>query len=818
MHCIKMFRSILFTILPGLLVFCSCADKISGTVDDTDTGICVYLPDNTPAIDAIIKFIPSTRSQTTGLPKKGSASSAVAVVRTDASGKFKVPVLADSTYNIFMEKGDLKAFQGEVVITSQGHSIQDDTLSKTGSFTAFIGLDPKDMHNVGSVAIQILGSDVQFTNPDKNGSFTFKDIAAGSYKLRLETNLPEYSPTFFTMPIQSGIDSIYPDTITIEYTGIHSVTGLSAVFDTSNGVVRLSWSSTKYSNILDYVVFRDAEPTVTYSAIPYKATTDTTLLDTIYDIKNTPIDTQTLSYKYRVAIRNNSTDIGNTYGAISVTATPYQSFIPKVTNPAISFDTLHGVAYVSWDSIPAASGVSGYRVIRTVAPLMEPAKTDTLLFSASHAFIDTIFPKLISFEEINPVEITYTISALHSIWNVYGIESAVSDTVYSFKAFPPLISAGMNQTVDISSDVLLVGSVTAATFPVVKKEWKVGDSEWVAGVDSIHFKTNSEHTRETISCFFRVTDSVGNVTIDTMVVTKTPLMVTLSKFPSQIQGTTVVIPLLNKIDSQNDYLYLGYIDIGKYGIWSTSDFNNYSVESANTGITDTGSFFTFKNNYYVYNIPSLNSSCKSFKSSDGISWAEIQPVINQGDSYAYPWDIKFLPRKDDILLVTSKFIEVANYKATYENILYKTNDGLNWDSISNALPQERLADLLTIGNSLCLITSYNKYISSDEGITWSVNNFWDTDGDLFPDDFYSSASSDSLTLVAYLEKPSLTEKIAMYKNGVWTNIPIELLNISTISPHYFAMKVIENKCLVYERSRTDAFYTFDETVRSFKLY
>lgn len=813
MQCIKMFRSILFTILPGLLVFCSCANKISGTVDDTDTGICVYLPDNTPAIDAIIKFIPSTRSQTTGLPKKGSASSAVAVVRTDASGKFKVPVLADSTYNIFMEKGDLKAFQGEVIITSQGHTIQDDTLSKTGSFTAFIGLDPKDMHNVGSVAIQILGSDVQFTNPNKNGSFTFEDIAAGSYKLRLETNLPEYSPTFFTMPIQSGIDSIYPDTITIEYTGIHSVTGLSAVFDTSNGVVRLSWSSTKYSNILDYVVFRDAEPTVTYSAIPYKATTDTTLLDTIYDIKNTPIDTQTLSYKYRVAIRNNSTDIGNTYGAISVTATPYQSFIPKVTNPAVSFDTLHGVAYVSWDSIPAASGVSGYRVIRTVAPLMEPAKTDTLLFSASHAFIDTIFPKLISFEEINPVEITYTISALHSIWNVYGIESAVSDTVYSFKAFPPLISAGMNQTVDISSDVLLVGSVTAATFPVVKKEWKVGDSEWVAGVDSIHFRTNSEHTRETIYCFFRVTDTVGNVAVDTMEVTKTPLVVTLSKLPSRYQGTPVVNPLkiVKKIDSQNEYLHLGYIDNGKYGTWSTSDFNNYSIVSASMGITNTGNFFTFKNNYYVYNISSPGSLYKSYKSSDGISWSEIQPVIGHGDSY---WYSTFLPRKNDILLAISKY-EWVNNETIYENILFKSNDGLNWDSVSNTLPQEKLAALLTIGNDLCLITYQNKYISSDGGMTWSVNKLWDTDGDLFPDDFYSSVSSDSLALVAYTERPSYTKKIAMYKNGVWTNIPIEILNILQGNNSSFFMTVIENKCLVYQRS---SFYPYDEIVRSFKLY
>lgn len=226
--------------LPGLLFFCTTSDKISGTVDDTDTGISVYLPDSTPAVDAVIKFIPSTRSQTTGLFKKLTAPSAVAVVRTSASGKFQIPVLADSTYNVFMEKGDLKAFQGEVVITSQGNSIHDDTLRTTGSFSAIVGLDPKDMHNVGSVAIQILGSDVQYTNPDKNGLFTFKGIASGSYKLRLATSLPEYSPTFFTMPIQSGINSIYPDTILLKYTGIPSVAGLQENLVTQYEILKSS--------------------------------------------------------------------------------------------------------------------------------------------------------------------------------------------------------------------------------------------------------------------------------------------------------------------------------------------------------------------------------------------------------------------------------------------------------------------------------------------------------------------------------------------------------------------------------------------------
>jgi hypothetical protein len=920
----KILSRLILSTLPVIFFFCTESDKLAGTVDDTDTGISVYLPDSTPAVNAVIKFIPSTRSQTTGLNKKlKTSSAAVAVVKTDSTGRFKVPALADSTYNIFMEKGDLKAFQGEVVITSQGNTIHDDTLRKTGSFTATVGLDPKDMHNVGSVAVQILGSDVQYLNPDKKGLFTFKDIAPGNYKLRLETSLPEYSPTYFTMTIKSNIDSIYPNTIFLKYTGIPSVHGLSAQFDTSSGIVKLSWDSTEYSNILDYVVFRDAEPTVTYSSTPYKATSATSLVDTIFNVQKNPIDSHTLGFKYRVAIRNNSTVIGNTFGAASVTATPYKSVLPQIDSikvtfdtlsgtavvswksvPSIdssydytiirnikdrpltgfaaelqnvvntvdtinhlssatfldslfgkklafnslssysicytisvfkkdwklygkekksdslliipyktrvpqitglytTFDTLHGVSFVSWDSIPAATGVSKYRVIRTVTRLLQPPKIDTLPLSANYAFIDTIYPNLVTFDEINQVKVSYIISAFHSAWNIYGIEKTITNTVFSYKAFPPKISAGMDQTVDISSDVLLVGRTISATFPVIKREWKIGDGAWVDGGDTIQFRTNSEHTREMLPCLFRVSDNVGNIAIDTMTVMKTPLVVTLSKFPSK-QGTSVI----EKINSTTEFLHIGEIDYNKYGVWSTTDLKNYKLLTSNPGITG-GQFFKFQNNYYIYNISDHGYIRKSFKSSDAITWSEITPIISQGTTTAWS---PIVPLQDKMIGFSCNY----RYNNQIENIIYKSTDGIIWDSISNILPQESLKDLFKIGDTLCLVSNVNKYKSSDGGITWKADKFWDTDGDLFPDNFYSSAYSDSVIVVAYQERPSQIKRMAMFRNGIWKVLPTDILDISPNTSSNFTMIVLGNRCLIFEYPSSYNREIYSS--QSFKLY
>ncbi len=705
MQLIKNFKRILLSTLPVVFFFCSGSDKITGTVDDTDTGISVYLPDSTPAVDAVIKFIPSTRSQTTGLTKQRAISSAaVAVVKTDSLGRFQVPALADSTYNIFMEKGDLKAFQGEVVITSQGNTVHDDTLRKTGSFSATVGLDPKDMHNVGSVAVQILGSDVQYLNPDKKGYFTFKDIAPGSYKLRLETSLPEYSPTYFTMMIKSVVDSIYPDTIYIKYNGIPSVHGLSAQFDTSSGIVKLSWDSTEYSNILDYVVFRDAEPTVTYSEVPYKATSATALVDTIFDINKTPVDTQTLGFKYRVAIRNNSTLIGNTFGAVSVTATPFR-------------------------------------------------------------------PQLI-------------------------------------------ISAGSNQTVDISSEVLLSGKIISSKFPVISREWNIGNSTWVLGGDSVQFRTNNKFSMEKIQCFFRVTDSMGNTVIDTVYITKTPYIDTLSKFPSPIDPYILhqysSIPLIKKIDSPNEFLFFGHVSNGMYGIWSTTDFKNYTLLSASTGITNPGYFFVFQKNYYIYNIITENTNAKSYKSSDAISWSEIKPELHSRDT-SDTSTILFFPQKDKLYFIGHKYIQ-SGYESKFWYLLYRSNDGIIWDSIASNLPQEYPNSFFSIDGSLCLVTTSNKYYKSiDDGTTWNSDKFWDYDCDIYRDNFFRAGYSDSVAIVSYNDRPSQINRMAMHKNGSWEILPTEPLKNftdNTLFPLVFG-----NKCIVIVNP-----FSNNYIVESFTLY
>jgi hypothetical protein len=1024
-------------LLPLLMsMFCSNDNPVTGTITETNTGIAVCMPDGTPAIDAIVKFIPASRTQSIVLSKTASGNSASAVVKTNNKGRFEVPALADSVYNIFMEKDNLKAFQGSVAISPLGNAIHDDTLRQTGSFTAIVGLDPKDMHKVGAVIVQILGSDVQFLNPDDSGMFTFKNIAAGSYKLRLELNESGYSQTFFTMNIQSGIDSLYPDTIKMKYTGIPSVKGLTADFDTSKGVIILKWLKSKYTNLLDYVIYRDDASSVGYSTEIYKSTTDTIYSDTIFNVTDTASTSSAKSYRYRIAIRDNSINIGNSFGAVTVTATPhyevlpvidsiyvhfdtssgiakltwksapeidstfeytlirsisgytktlfgnelydtliklcdtlgnvqlesfsdtlfpktlsfsdsltfrisyklsvyrrdwklsgkpkestpffikpYKNIVPLISSPKMAFDTLNGTLELSWKNSSRDTAVNRYRIIRTVVNSSTSLNstdttdiTDTTVFSDSifpnfvpfntssvtkiyysivtynsdwkvygdkvvlpeiqitpykplipnitnlsinydtlkgiatvhwdsvsipevttyriirnisnairsitisdtipslkgTSFTDTIYPKTIPIEEISGTQIRYNIASYHSKWEMYGENISSSRIVYSYKAFKPVISAGNDQTVDISTDVLLEGKVISTTYPVVKMEWKIGENSWVDAGDSgkVHFISNSDHYRELITCVFRVSDSMGNAAEDTTIITKTPLLVTLSKFSSRLQGTQTCKSFIEKTNSSDDFLFYGEIDYGKFGIWSTSDLNSFALLNANTSIKNYGQLLKYNNIYYIYNI---SKWAKSYKSNDGVSWVEIAPSFTQGTVVA----------QGPIITLDDKMITIIKDDWGGVCKMNECIDGITWDTLSQNIPFGNIIAFFKLGSSMGLITTNGKYTSDDKGLSWQQNTMWDIDGDVFPDDVYQAAFTDSVTIISYQERPAYIKRIAMFRKGKWQVLPIDKIGISFNnygSNLYFG--VVRNLCLITEYN----YNSNSEINRIFKLY
>jgi hypothetical protein len=645
-------------------IFANCnVNQTAGTVDDTDTGISVYLPDGQPAENATVKFIPASRSQTTGMFKVLAGNAASAVVKTNRNGKFEVPSLPDSIYNVFMEKDDLKAFQGSVTIISNTTTLHDDTLRQTGSFSAYVALDPRDMHNVKSVVIQILGSDIQFLNPENNGKFKFDNIAAGTYRLRLETNIAEYSPTFYDMTVRSGIDSISSDTIHLNYTGIPSVKGLTASYDTSSGTVILNWQKTTYSNLLNYIIYRDNASAVDFSKTPYKATADTIYRDTIFREHTTD---SLVNYCYRVAIRNNSTTIGSTFGSVTITAIPFRAVLPVVDTIKTIFDTLEGRVNLKWKLNMLLDSNYDYFITRIIKgyiaspvginltePKIEKFDTlghfamsattdslfgkiisykDSLLYKVNYSaavykknwqlvgkslnsdtlniqpyrnliphldsiqldydtirgimtvkqlqnitdtnlstctiirsivnaqsqkpyidtvinwngrvFIDTIYPKYISNENFGNTLITYQIAVNHKKWGLTGLFTSCSKSVKSYKAFVPVIDAGSNQVVVLTTDVTVKGAILSAAFPIVKREWKIGGNDWISADEngSVQFKAVNPAENDTITCIYKVTDATGNFAFDTVFIRTTPVSVTAVEGNVRFSGIGISIP------------------------------------------------------------------------------------------------------------------------------------------------------------------------------------------------------------------------------------------------------------------------------------
>ncbi len=67
-----------------------------------------------------------------------------------------------------------------------------------------------------------------FTVPaDSIGNFSLSNIAEGSYSVRILTTLDDYTPKDTTLTITSGASETLPDTLTLPFTGIPVVQGLS---------------------------------------------------------------------------------------------------------------------------------------------------------------------------------------------------------------------------------------------------------------------------------------------------------------------------------------------------------------------------------------------------------------------------------------------------------------------------------------------------------------------------------------------------------------------------------------------------------------
>ena len=487
-----------------LVVSCTPDNPVSGGETQNEDYVAVYMPDGvTPAANAAVKIIPSDRNQRTVTAKKRNAGG-FTVLTTDENGHFTVPSLSDSTYNIFLEKDSLKAFQKSRLITSSGHLVSDDTLQQTGSFTATVALQPSDMDKIRSVVVQILGSDIEYRSLDRAGMFRFDGLARGQYRLKIETSVPNYGDVFFDMAIMSGVDSIYPDTIDLPFNGIHAVRNLSADYDTGNGLVLLTWSPTEYTDLLDYVIYRDPASAKTYSKTIHATSLDTMLVDTIFDIGRTKgdfslADTTRYSFKYRAAVRNNSTEIGTAHGVLGVTAYPpslvkttFRFSFPRTDTSSLSInDTIHIAALMRNEN----------RTLRSTAWAVDSLENRVRsidLDSTKKRARDTLS---VAFPEIGFHKV-YAISE-----DIAGSEW-VDSTEILVLPLPPQAALGRDTTVSIK-DTVHLRAVASDNGEVVAYRWKFDNKKWTGKASADTFVVVPSKPRDAYVCSLEVTDDDG---------------------------------------------------------------------------------------------------------------------------------------------------------------------------------------------------------------------------------------------------------------------------------------------------------------------
>jgi hypothetical protein len=303
-------NKILFGFLFAIInVLCICCIQIAGTSDETVTvRAYIYDSENNAAENAEIQFF-----------KVGDTSlTPVYTTISDSLGRFNWNRDLNGKFNIWAEKDNYFAIiDSQEIVPSIDTLLVSDTLKIAGELTGYVRLQPH--HNPQTVTIQVPGT-FKYANVNTDGSFTLSRMAEGRYTLRVITTLENYTPTYRDIVVKAGKVDTLKDTINLIYTGIPITTGLSAVYDTTKGVVFLKWNKVQnYSQYFqEYRIIR-RKNNLTIDTIGQ--TTDSIFQDTTYKnaIENgTAIINDTSGYylKYQVVIRNKSNRDGDAFYSV----------------------------------------------------------------------------------------------------------------------------------------------------------------------------------------------------------------------------------------------------------------------------------------------------------------------------------------------------------------------------------------------------------------------------------------------------------------------------------------------------------------------
>lgn len=183
---------------------------------------------------------------------------------------------------------------------------------------------------------------------------------------------------------------------------IPQVQGAQFQYDSSRGILRLSWKKPSFAKVAEFFIYRTAPGGTPSKFEPTAKVKDTVLIDTLYrtlkvDGKEVWSDTQPAEYEYSVRIRSTEDELGPA-SAITPVKVPAPAPIPNpedpkgipvVVNLSQRYDTTLGIAHITWR--PVRYGNFAEYLVYRGFPGILPSVFSPANRQADTAFADTLF-------------------------------------------------------------------------------------------------------------------------------------------------------------------------------------------------------------------------------------------------------------------------------------------------------------------------------------------------------------------------------------------------------------------------------------------
>lgn len=275
----------------------------TGTGSTTESGVVsgrILTAGKLPVAGALVSLLPVDHVPSPKLKKNAADPTAV----TDANGNYRIQNVSAGLYNLSAGKDTLALFRSSLAVPEAGIHAGEDTVRRVGTLMGRVELEAGD--DARTVLILCIGTNTLVVPDDTSGTFSLKGLAQGEYRVRFLSTISKYLPLDTVLKIHAGQIEIAAKPFRLISTGIKTVMGLQAVWDSSAQMVNLKWLPGDSSKIAGYNIYRTA------TGSPFPSTPRNVTLITVnnYQDGGFTIDS---GYSYAVKAVDKNGNVGQTF-------------------------------------------------------------------------------------------------------------------------------------------------------------------------------------------------------------------------------------------------------------------------------------------------------------------------------------------------------------------------------------------------------------------------------------------------------------------------------------------------------------------------